>query len=552
MKHLEVIEIGRSGSHNSVSVDKPPRTRWSSSWWGSEILSASCSALLLATIFYILLYMGNQPSESWASFISMNTMIAILTTGYKSVMLHSVSACIGQAKWLYFKTSERPHRLYNLEMFDESSRGPAGSALFLCNVRWGWASVGAIVTILALAIDPFTQQVIHLQPQETLVNHGGSSFEIAHEYNRNVSNSALAFGALSRGIPQDFLMQGAMLKGIFNITTTPVFSCDGSCVWNDTYVSLGISSTCNNVTQATLQSKVCPPDGVPSRQCNMTTPGNIRLSTSGLLTEWATTLLINTSSTFSTYDESREVWDSEILKFAVYRASTDYKFNNFYENVTECTLNLAAYEYSNVQASGVNFNVGTLRKTLLNQGHDSTGVSIAYEEDGLPPLTISMLDLAAMQYFLASSLFNIHVITGDAPSTFSGGVCASNVAAAALTDSDLGATFDNMAASMTDYLRSRGPNVQLTYGSRVESVIYVQVRWVFLVLPVTVEVTALVFVIVTIVCSRRQLGVPLWKSSALALLAHLHDDGDGSLRSEMLDPVQLEEIAKSSKAGLVY
>ena len=71
-----------------------------------------------------------------------------------------VAQGISQLKWTYFQ--QRPHRLAELQVFDDASRGPLGSLQLLWKIRWKAvvASLGALVCVLALATEPFTQQIL--------------------------------------------------------------------------------------------------------------------------------------------------------------------------------------------------------------------------------------------------------------------------------------------------------------------------------------------------------------------------------------------------------
>lgn len=49
----------------------------------------------------------------------------------------------------------------DLQIFDDASRGPLGALSLILRIRWGamLASLGALLTILALAQDAFYQQI---------------------------------------------------------------------------------------------------------------------------------------------------------------------------------------------------------------------------------------------------------------------------------------------------------------------------------------------------------------------------------------------------------
>ena len=63
-------------------------------------------------------------------------------------------------KWIYYE--RRAHPLDDLARVDSASRGEWGSLTFLTLIRWRAkaAGLGALLTILALGIDPFAQQAV--------------------------------------------------------------------------------------------------------------------------------------------------------------------------------------------------------------------------------------------------------------------------------------------------------------------------------------------------------------------------------------------------------
>ncbi|KAK8073541.1 Acid phosphatase protein [Apiospora phragmitis] len=66
--------------------------------------------------------------------------------------------CIGELKWVHFKD---PHPIQDLARWDGATRGPWGSLLLICKHPFNVLTVlGATLTILSLAIDPFAQQVL--------------------------------------------------------------------------------------------------------------------------------------------------------------------------------------------------------------------------------------------------------------------------------------------------------------------------------------------------------------------------------------------------------
>lgn len=98
-------------------------------------------------------------------------------------------------------------------------------------------------------------------------------------------------------------MQGAVLKAFYELDTPAVFNCGSSCSWSQSYVSLGFSASCNNVTEATYATQNCTSnDGGVTTNCTMTTPGNVTFNTCIVPTTWSTVLIIKAKSLYSLRD----------------------------------------------------------------------------------------------------------------------------------------------------------------------------------------------------------------------------------------------------------
>lgn len=128
--------------------------------WTWELFAIAISASALISIAAVLIAYNGKTLAEWGAPIRPNTVISALSTLAKSSMLMVVGEGLGQLKWTYFE--QRPHRLQDFEIFDGASRGPLGSLrlLWKINRRAFMASMGAIIVLFALAMDPFVQQVI--------------------------------------------------------------------------------------------------------------------------------------------------------------------------------------------------------------------------------------------------------------------------------------------------------------------------------------------------------------------------------------------------------
>ncbi|KAL6916886.1 hypothetical protein FSST1_008381 [Fusarium sambucinum] len=513
---------------------KPPsHSICSQHGWGLEILSASVSLLLFIGIVVIFWTMQDKPVSKWPFPISINATIAILSTACTAAMMHNVSAFIGQLKWLYLKL--RPHQLYTVHRFDEASRGPYGSMLFLLRVSYNIATLGALITILRLGFAPMAQEVISLEPRPVNTTDKDATFGFAHTYNRN-----LAIGPAGEW-PPDPHMQAAIIEGLYGINTAPLFNCSGACMWQDRYVSLGFKSVCKNVTVSTLNTKSClystgkpivtkgPPTRPPLDHmiCNMTTPGGITLSIQQDFPSFLTTFRSNT--TILTLQQRAS---TNLMGFAVYRTGRDEDYFPLDTDITECTLSYASYEYIDARANGSVFSFGNthvvdLEWAARSQSPQKPRLVSSLAKAGIPDLYFDGLEFVEGDY--DSLKHGLSAILGDKV--------------------NLSRAFDNMASSMTDYVRS-GQNMQLATGVRIDTEIFVAVRWYWLVGPGLVELASLLFAVATIFSNARRQKVPLWKSSALVLLACQHDPDEGLIRGTSESVTELEKRARGSKVRL--
>ncbi|KAI8629739.1 hypothetical protein F5Y19DRAFT_484649 [Xylariaceae sp. FL1651] len=522
--------------------------------WTTELVSLTLSVLFIAAQVIILVCVREKPYyETWRLSLSLSSVLAILTTASKTAQLHAVGEAIGQVKWVDFKAA--PQRLDKFEIYDRSSRGPRGAVEFIFRVRWGLATVGPFVTLLALAADPFTQQVIQLEARISNTSDSTALFGFAYEYNTKPSQTGLSNFNTPELSSRDPGLQGAILKGIFNIETPNEFRCGGACSWNETYYSLGFSSTCVNITQAAQASKVC---GFAVDHayliCNYTTPSGVHFSTQYDYTNSATALRVATNDTFfsSIPTEELDRVPANFLNVAIFqsRSGEESSFGDpdiVQANITECSLSLSLHEYSNITANGSQLIIGhhtakSLEPGWFNGSDDSSSPLVTFNQSKsgplATPLSINVYDWANAVLFFESEAFTSHIISGYAinPQVGNG---------AAFLNKDPAATFDSMVSSMTDYVRSlaKGPNVQTASGSRIEKVVFVHVRWEWLTLPLFEELAALIFVIWVIINNKHH-RIPGWKSSALALLAHQFKPAKRLLVTKYSGPKEVEKEAK--------
>ncbi|KAL3490754.1 hypothetical protein BJX62DRAFT_237868 [Aspergillus germanicus] len=124
--------------------------------FGSALFSTCCFVSICAVLFA---YDG-KVRPTWKLGLSLNTAISILATGCRSALTLVVSEAISQLKWLWVKDGE-PKQLLGMQVFDNASRGPLGALTMLFKYSGrSLVSLGAVLTILMLAFEPFVQQIL--------------------------------------------------------------------------------------------------------------------------------------------------------------------------------------------------------------------------------------------------------------------------------------------------------------------------------------------------------------------------------------------------------
>lgn len=106
-------------------------TRWFAEWWLLEIISWGFSALCMALILTVLLHFNGRPLPH-LGFLTLNSLISILSGFAKASLLLPTAEALGQLKWVWFR---KPKKMADFEIIDSASRGPWGSIVLLANTK---------------------------------------------------------------------------------------------------------------------------------------------------------------------------------------------------------------------------------------------------------------------------------------------------------------------------------------------------------------------------------------------------------------------------------
>lgn len=158
--------------------------------WLWESLAVSSSVLSIVVIIILLIRFDGQPVFDWNG-ITLNAIVAVFATIAKASLAFTLSACMGQAKWIWFSSRQRPLEDFNL--IDGGSRGPLGSLKMLTHpVARSFITLGALTIILSAAIDPFAQLTVG---KKTVVTYGSDSsvqIPFAKRYSKGTSAAIAA------------------------------------------------------------------------------------------------------------------------------------------------------------------------------------------------------------------------------------------------------------------------------------------------------------------------------------------------------------------------
>ena len=103
--------------------------------WAPELIWCVVAVSLVATLVIILHRYQDEPLPDWPLGLTLNTAVALISTGIRTTTVIVISEALSQLKWNRFASDER--RLSDLHIIDRASRGPWGSSLMVMRGRGG-------------------------------------------------------------------------------------------------------------------------------------------------------------------------------------------------------------------------------------------------------------------------------------------------------------------------------------------------------------------------------------------------------------------------------
>ncbi|KAI0436476.1 hypothetical protein F4803DRAFT_223442 [Xylaria telfairii] len=545
-------------------------SQWANDRWLFEIGALLISAATLGGIVVTLTLHADRPLPQWPFGITINALVSTLSTISKSALLMALGAAIGQRKWIRLSRGVNP--LSDLEVYDEASRGPWGSLSLLRSVGVrDISSLGAVITILSLAIDPFLQQITKFESVPVAI--GTSSISSRVIFEMNVSPKGNATRDSFAQIPAAFIPlanQGLYFDGDlddpFSRNTLQLRPrSTGGNVSFDLAETLAVCSKCANITHLLPPPENCKPGN--EECCEDDDCDDL---------SWKWELPNGVSTGWSHYgDRSTMVLQSvargdlleidmtgrlTILNLTVIAPTWIYVDGDYDHgagragSAQECTLYWCVNKYESTLSGGV------LRETLISS--HSTG---APEPNDVPFFSIKPPGSNAavarpnnselygdyssgwingsflvntVSHSLLQNYFTNKFLEGDVISLnkYNPGAAIPDYPGRVrlyskvwlegpenTTHVDLHGIFDAIAQGMTTVVRSPDASQPGTdalvkiEGSETTMQVIVRVRWVWIALPATLLGAGSFFVFETLVKNRRW-KLQSWKSSSLAVL----------------------------------
>lgn len=520
--------------------------------WALEYGALILAAAAFASIVAVLEVYKDRPVSDWTSKVSLNTVISTVGIVMKGAVLLPVGAALSQLKWTWYHRQSRP--LQTFQTLDAASRGPLGAATLLYELKfWHLASLGAGVTLLALVSDPFVQQTVTYPVRKLNTTASvpfGQNYTLLGKYSGNGRND------LEQSM-KAAIYDGVMYSNVSETGAAISAQCPtGNCTFPP-YASIAVCSKCADITSKI--DKVCIPINsiMSSAKCEMhpTIPNGLQLPNGDgyyLMNHNQYNFMNMAGDHYmdSYYKNDRTMSENKTLSPDVFSKIAMLLVNISLDDLRfgptnrpkpdemlnrtiafECIFSFCVQTYTGQVSNGV-FTEKPGRQftsTNLTRFWYYNDTVIHVPADHLPDdatnstfTVVSNVQLSFNSYF--NSLFN-----GTGGGNFANGISgfSTDVAGALFRSGPdkIPQSMQKLATSMTNNMRLRGGTAVRGTASLQQS--YIDVRWLWLLLPLIMILGAAVFLQQTVWQSRRW-GVPMWKSNALAVMVHgIHSGGGG-------------------------
>lgn len=344
---------------------------------------------------------------------------------------------------------------------------------------------------------------------------------------------------------RDPLLQQAAISGLYDLVPAAPFACPGSNCTYPTFTSLGISSTCNDVTSQVIQNCIETNVSVYAQVCNYTLPSNYQIGAyagidahNGFFhTTINTTVNNSMDSDWNSNDTTTPLVHLGMISFTKDDLEENMNLDSTWQKTVkayECRYDLSAYTYSNWTSTNGTLNPGEMALSSLNLTGPGPILPLNVTDEKFPGNKSFEVNYYDMN-FMAETLSNIF--------GYSDTYANAQYLDALFNSPDLTKTVDNIAKGMS-YRMLSGPNATTVQGEVFAMQTYIRVHWAWLSLSGVLLVVACVF-FGAVVAETETTRQRAWKSSLAPLLYLDVGSGEG-FDEDVMSPEGYEVIRKKT------
>ncbi|KAH7417123.1 hypothetical protein BKA64DRAFT_701909 [Cadophora sp. MPI-SDFR-AT-0126] len=506
--------------------------------WFLEILCLVIGALSFGASIALLAVFHNKPLPEWLFGITLNTLIALISAITNTSLAVPLASGFGQLKWNWFKRKPSPLPTWNCSMKQvvvlgglsdyflrvvEGEQLQSSQSAVVTEILRYIGLFGAFITITALFLGPFSQQVA-TYPTREVVSDQLASVPAALNY-----TPALPGNSGSTGFVPILPMKSAVFHGLFSESglAQPKPICPtGNCTYPP-LTTLATCSTCVDIRSVMMQ--YCDEDADDTSKCGWQAMG-AKLQSS------------NDAFSMTTFipSKSGNMPHSNIMKFIFMGTeSRNGSAGDLQPWATQCTLEYCAQTINSTVVNGKLTEVVTseIRNTTVVDTTNSMGkADIAIMTPDNTSVFISEPAALGIQSWFTTLFSNGSASrNSDFQSLDPDALVVVNLTVGISSgttyfDTDIIQTFywdyyeyndgipqamNELATAMTVAFRSF--KTVPMYGNATSTQTYVHVQWVWIVLPLFVVGATAVFLVLAMMNTSRS-GTELWKGSAIAML----------------------------------
>ncbi|KAK5054421.1 hypothetical protein LTR84_001311 [Exophiala bonariae] len=566
-------------------------------WWLKELSAWLVSLSAICAIAAILHTYDDQKVPNWQYSINLsrqqsdfhitiNSLVSIIATVFKTALLIPVIASMSQLKWLWF---QKQHRLIDFHSIEAANRGGWDSLVLIWRLRAKYedsktvpysltdtslrhlACLGALIIALSFMLDFSFQFLISYPSLPVAV--AAASIPRTSTYSGWQPGYGDGLNSITNA------MRGSILAGIYSPDAAwhvkPTCA-TGNCTWDAPYTSLAICGTCVDISDH-LQYSCATTTIIDSNNnthlheyCNSTLPNQQGISGLGYPQVGFSLADSGTiSSMFKSMSQPVTAFTTTKAAWAFNRLDDGFGGEYSFFNITSVTATECGLYYC-VNKYNTSVNGGVLKESVIDTWHNNSAVAVDLskglyydiilhpsfsdesESEEIP--TYSVLRISALALLDQFNMTTQQFWTGNVtvgPSLEGEYQFGTNDLVNFLYPLDLNGMnkmIQSLATSMTVEIRTSSSSEATSTGASIgiawKDVPMTRVNWAWLSLPLLLIVLAAVFLISIMVKSAKS-GVTLWKESAIGSFCHpLTKDGQ-AMFAAAAGPREVGKIAQS-------